>query len=63
VIGVLLGLVSIGLAIPIINTYLEEGIVPHLLTAVLSTGLMIRGGLVGVVGARARYRDARAARR
>jgi hypothetical protein len=41
VIGVLLGLVSIGLAIPIINTYIEEGIVPRLLTAVLSTGLMI----------------------
>jgi hypothetical protein len=63
VIGVLLGLVSIGLAIPIINTYLEEGIVPRLLTAVLLTGLMIRGGLVGVVGTRARYRDVRAARR
>jgi glycosyltransferase involved in cell wall biosynthesis len=41
VIGVFLALVSIGLAIPIIITYLEEGIVPRLPTAVLSMGLMI----------------------
>src|SRR5262245_39623327 len=40
-IGVFLMLVSIGLAIPIVITYLEEGIVPRLPTAVLSTGLMI----------------------
>ena len=40
-IGVFLTLVSIGLAIPIIITYLEQGIVPRLPTAVLSTGLMI----------------------
>jgi glycosyltransferase involved in cell wall biosynthesis len=40
-IGVFLILVSIGLSIPIIITYLEEGIVPRLPTAVLSTGLMI----------------------
>src|ERR1700716_1736272 len=40
-IGVFLTLVSIGLAIPIIVTYLEEGIVPRLPTAVLSVGLMI----------------------
>ena len=40
-IGVFLALVSIGLAIPIIITYLEEGLVPRLPTAVLSTGLMI----------------------
>jgi glycosyltransferase involved in cell wall biosynthesis len=40
-IGVFLMLVSIGLAIPIVVTYLEEGIVPRLPTAVLSTGLMI----------------------
>jgi glycosyltransferase involved in cell wall biosynthesis len=40
-IGLFLALVSIGLAIPIIITYLEEGIVPRLPTAVLSTGLMI----------------------
>ena len=41
VIGVFLALVSIGLAIPILATYLEEGMVPRLPTAVLSTGLMI----------------------
>jgi glycosyltransferase involved in cell wall biosynthesis len=40
-IGVFLALVSIGLAIPILITYLEEGVVPRLPTAVLSTGLMI----------------------
>ena len=41
VIGAFLILVSIGLAIPVIITYLEEGIVPRLPTAVLSMGLMI----------------------
>jgi glycosyltransferase involved in cell wall biosynthesis len=40
-IGFFLALVSIGLAIPVIVTYLEEGIVPRLPTAVLSMGLMI----------------------
>ena len=40
-IGVFLILVSIGLSIPIVITYLEEGIVPRLPTAVLSMGLMI----------------------
>jgi glycosyltransferase involved in cell wall biosynthesis len=40
-IGVFLALVSIGLAIPILITYLEQGIVPRLPTAVLSMGLMI----------------------
>ena len=34
-------LVSIGLAIPVVVTYLEQGVVPRLPTAVLSTGLMI----------------------
>jgi len=41
VIGMFLTLVSVGLAIPILVTYLEEGIVPRLPTAVLSVGLMI----------------------
>jgi glycosyltransferase involved in cell wall biosynthesis len=41
VIGAFLTLISVGLAIPIIVTYLEEGIVPRLPTAVLSMGLMI----------------------
>jgi glycosyltransferase involved in cell wall biosynthesis len=40
-IGIFLMLVSIGLAIPIIITFLEEGIVPRLPTAVLSMGMMI----------------------
>jgi hypothetical protein len=40
-IGIFLALVSIGLAIPVIITYLEQGIVPRLPTAVLSTGMMI----------------------
>ena len=41
VIGIVLALLSIGLAVPIFITYLEQGIVPRLPTAVLSTGLMI----------------------
>jgi glycosyltransferase involved in cell wall biosynthesis len=40
-IGVVLALISVALAIPIIVTFIEEGIVPRLPTAVLSTGLMI----------------------
>src|SRR5207344_1267248 len=40
-IGIFLMLVSIGLATPVIVTYLEHGIVPRLPTAVLSMGLMI----------------------
>jgi glycosyltransferase involved in cell wall biosynthesis len=40
-IGITLAIVSVGLAIPIFVTYLEQGIVPRLPTAVLSTGLMI----------------------
>ena len=41
VIGVFLMAVSMVLAIPVIVTYVEEGVVPRLPTAVLSTGLMI----------------------
>lgn len=41
VIGLFLVLISIGLAIPVVITYLEEGLVPRLPTAVLSMGLMI----------------------
>jgi len=40
-IGAFLTLVSVGLALPILVTYLEEGLVPRLPTAVLSMGLMI----------------------
>ena len=39
--GIALIIISIGLAIPILITYLQEGIVPRLPTAVLSTGLMV----------------------
>jgi len=39
--GVFLMLVSVGLAIPVIITYLEQGLVPRLPTAVLSMGLAI----------------------
>ena len=43
--GMALAIMSIGLAIPIIITYFEEGVVPRLPTAVLSTGLMLLGCL------------------
>jgi glycosyltransferase involved in cell wall biosynthesis len=39
--GLSLGIIAIGLAIPIFVTYMQEGIVPRLPTAVLSTGLMV----------------------
>jgi hypothetical protein len=39
--GLAFAIVSIGLAIPIFITYLQEGLVPRLPTAVLSTGLML----------------------
>jgi hypothetical protein len=45
VIGCCLALVSVGLAFPVIVTYLEQGLVPRLPTAVLSMGLMILGVL------------------
>jgi glycosyltransferase involved in cell wall biosynthesis len=41
IIGLFLALVAIGLAIPLAITYLEEGVVPRVPTAILSTGLMI----------------------
>jgi glycosyltransferase involved in cell wall biosynthesis len=40
-IGFFLALVSIGLAIPVVVTWFEQGLVPRLPTAVLSMGLMI----------------------
>jgi hypothetical protein len=40
-IGIALAAVSIGLAIPIIVTFLETGLVPRFPTAILSTGLML----------------------
>ena len=40
-VGIALALIAIGLAIPIFITYLQQGLVPRLPTAVLSTGLML----------------------
>jgi glycosyltransferase involved in cell wall biosynthesis len=40
-IGASLAFVSIGLAMPIVITYMREGVVPRVPTAVLSTGLML----------------------
>lgn len=40
-IGAALAIVSIGLAVPIVVTYVQDGVVPRLPTAVLSTGLML----------------------
>jgi glycosyltransferase involved in cell wall biosynthesis len=39
--GLVFALMSIALAVPIFGTYLQEGLVPRLPTAVLSTGLMV----------------------
>ena len=39
--GIALAIISVGLAIPIFITYVQEGLVPRLPTAVLSTGLMV----------------------
>ncbi|HET9716036.1 MAG TPA: glycosyltransferase family 2 protein [Pseudolabrys sp.] len=49
-IGVIAALASIILAIPIIITYVETGLVPRLPTAVLSTGLMLLAFLCAGVG-------------
>jgi glycosyltransferase involved in cell wall biosynthesis len=43
--GVALALVAVGLTIPIFITYVQEGLVPRLPTAVLATGLMLVGFL------------------
>jgi glycosyltransferase involved in cell wall biosynthesis len=48
--GAALAIVSIGLAIPIFITYVQEGLVPRLPTAVLSTGLMVLAFLSIAVG-------------
>lgn len=49
-VGVALAFVSVGLAIPIVITFLETGLVPRLPTAVLSTGLMLMAFLSIAVG-------------
>jgi glycosyltransferase involved in cell wall biosynthesis len=50
IIGVVLALVSVVLAIPIFITYFEEGAVPRLPTAILSTALMLLAFLSLVAG-------------
>jgi hypothetical protein len=49
-IGVTLAVVAVGLAIPIFVTYLREGAVPRLPTAILATGLMLLASLSVVCG-------------
>ncbi len=49
-IGVSLAIMSIGFAVPIFATYLREGLVPRLPTAVLSTGLMLMAFLAIAAG-------------
>jgi hypothetical protein len=49
-IGLTLAVASIALAIPIIITYVEQGVVPRFPTAVLSTGLMILACLAVACG-------------
>lgn len=50
VIGIVLAALSLVLAIPVFVTYFEEGTVPRLPTAVLSTGLMLLACLSMVAG-------------
>jgi glycosyltransferase involved in cell wall biosynthesis len=48
--GISLGIVALGIAIPIFITYWQEGLVPRLPTAVLSTGLVLLACLSIVCG-------------
>jgi glycosyltransferase involved in cell wall biosynthesis len=48
--GIALAIVSVGLAVPIFITYVQEGLVPRFPTAVLSTGLMLLAFLSIAVG-------------
>jgi glycosyltransferase involved in cell wall biosynthesis len=48
--GAALALASVGLAVPIFATYLEQGVVPRIPTAILSTGLMLLAFLFVVAG-------------
>jgi glycosyltransferase involved in cell wall biosynthesis len=48
--GIALAIMSIGLAIPIVVTYVQDGLVPRLPTAVLSTGLMLLAFLLIACG-------------
>jgi hypothetical protein len=48
--GIALAVVAVVLAIPIFATFLEEGVVPRIPTAILSTGLMLLAFLFVVAG-------------
>jgi glycosyltransferase involved in cell wall biosynthesis len=48
--GLIAALVSVGLAIPVVVTFLETGLVPRLPTAVLATGLMLLAFLLAGIG-------------
>jgi glycosyltransferase involved in cell wall biosynthesis len=48
--GIALAIMAVGLAIPIFITYVQEGLVPRLPTAVLSTGLIVLASLSIAVG-------------
>ncbi len=50
VIAAVFAVASVGLAAPLLETYLETGLVPRLPTAVLATGLMLFAALSGAVG-------------
>ena len=49
-IGLVLALASIGLAVPVVVTFLETGLVPRLPTAILTMGLMMLASLSAAVG-------------
>ena len=49
-IGLVLTIASVGVATPVVVTYLETGLVPRLPTAVLATGLMILAFLSTAIG-------------
>ena len=57
-----LGLVAVGLSIPVFITYVETGLVPRFPTAILSSTLMLLAFLSLVGRARARHGDARTSR-
>jgi glycosyltransferase involved in cell wall biosynthesis len=48
--GALLAAVAVGLAIPLVITYLQTGLVPRFPTAILATGLMLLAALNGFCG-------------
>jgi hypothetical protein len=49
-IGISLATMAVGISLPVFITYLEEGVVPRLPTAVLSTGLMLTACLAFACG-------------